>query len=218
MIMPPDLVLFDCDGVLVDSEIITNSVLQRDLAGRGLKLELSEVMSLFVGGTMAGVMQTAWGMGADLPDDWLDVIYPKIYDALAREVTPVPGIMAVLDALDARGVGYAVGSNGRQEKMEITLTRTGLIDRFRGRLYSGQECAHPKPAPDVYLKAAADAGVAPARAVVIEDSASGAKAGVSAGMYCLGFVAETDPAVLAPICDGLFGDMTDLPGMLGLTG
>ena len=213
---PPRLVLFDCDGVLVDSEHTTNLVIRDDLAARGLDLTLAEVMDRFVGGTMSNVMERAAAMGANVPATWLDDIYGKIYGELARSVEIIPGVEAVLDLLDAHGIGYAVGSNGRLEKMDITLGRTGLLERFEGRLYSGQDMPQGKPAPDVYLKAAADAGVPPAECVVIEDSANGAKAGKAAKMRTLGFTRDTAPEKLAPHCNDLFEDMTELPGLLGL--
>ena len=213
---PPKLVLFDCDGVIVDSETITNQVLRDDLAGRGLDLPLDQIMNSFVGGTMSGVARQAADMGADIPDDWLEVIYPKIYQALADDVEAITGVSAILDALDNAGIPYAIGSNGRLEKMEITLGRTGLLGRFAGRMYSAQDLAAPKPAPDVYLKAASDAGVDPADCVVIEDSVSGAKAGIAAGMRTLGFIEETPREKLAPICDEVFEAMDQLPALLSI--
>ncbi len=213
---PPDMVIFDCDGVLVDSEPITNRVIQENLAQNGLPLELDEIMRLFVGGTMQGVMDMAREMGATLPDDWLDHIYGAIFIALGKEVEPIPGAIAVLDALDAAGILYAVGSNGPHAKMNVTLTRTGLAERLKGRVFSREDVPNPKPAPDVYLHAAKQAGIAPERCVVIEDSASGAKAGVAAGMRTFGFYGETPKERLEPICDDVFGDMRDLPALLGL--
>lgn len=216
MKLPPDFVIFDCDGVLVDSEGITNLVVQGNLARYGLEISLDDITRLFVGGTMAGVMAQARTMGAALPDDWMDEIYPAMIARLGQEVTLIPGAVDVLDALDAAGIGYAVGSNGPHIKMDVTLARTGLAARLKGRVYSREDVPNPKPAPDVYLKAAAEAGVAPARCVVIEDSPSGAKAGKAAGMVTYGFAAETDPARLRPICDHVFEDMADLPRLLAL--
>ncbi|WP_299735449.1 HAD family phosphatase [uncultured Roseobacter sp.] len=216
MNLPPDLVIFDCDGVLVDSEPLTNVIIRDNLARHGLDVSLDQIVDLFVGGTMIGVMRTARDMGAELPERWLDTIYSEIFDVLAARVEPVPGIAAVLDALDDAGIPYAVGSNGPHRKMEITLTRTGLIERLQSRIYSREDVANPKPAPDVYLKAAQEAGVAPDRCVVVEDSASGARAGKAANMCTFGYVAQSDPARLDPICDRLFASMDALPDLLGL--
>lgn len=216
MNLPPDLVIFDCDGVLVDSEPLTNVIIRDNLARHGLKISIDQVVDLFVGGTMMGVMKTARDMGAKLPEGWLDTIYSEIFDVLAARVEPVPGIATVLDTLDDAGIPYAVGSNGPHRKMEITLTRTGLIERLQGRIYSREDVANPKPAPDVYLKAAQEAGIAPNRCVVVEDSASGARAGKAANMCTFGYVAQSDPARLDPICDRLFASMDALPDLLGL--
>lgn len=216
MIFPPELVIFDCDGVLVDSEPLSNVVLRDNLARHGLDLKLDQIVDLFVGGTILGVMKTSRDMGADLPDDWVERVYSEIFDVLEQEVELIPGVIGVLDALDAAGIPYAVGSNGPHRKMEITLTRTGLMDRLRGRVFSREDVTNPKPAPDVYLKAALEAGVTPERCVVVEDSASGARAGKAAGMFTCGYTAESGPARLAPICDALFSAMEDLPPLLRL--
>ncbi|WP_107847401.1 HAD family hydrolase [Litoreibacter ponti] len=211
-----DLVIFDCDGVLVDSEPITNRLMQEDLARHGLVLSLDDVLDQFVGGTMRGVMDKANAMGANLPIGWVDQFYAQMFERLAAEVEVIPGAPAVLDALDAAGLPYAVGSNGPHAKMDITLRRTGLFERLQGRVYSREDVALPKPAPDVYLKAAADAGVAPDRCAVVEDSPTGAAAGKAAGMTVFGFAAEMPRARLLPICDHVFEDMLELPELLSV--
>ena len=214
MQLPPDLVIFDCDGVLVDSEPITNRVLQSNLAGHGLDMPIDQILSLFVGGTMPGVMQEARKMGADLPEDWLDEIYAHMLDALGREVELVPGILGVLDRLDAAGIPYAVGSNGPHEKMDVTLARTGLKDRLEGRIVSRVDVPNPKPAPDVYLEAARRVGVSADRCVVVDDSPSGVRAGQAAGMLTFGFATEFAPEKLRPYCHFVFDDMALLPDLL----
>ena len=212
---PPDYVLFDCDGVLVDSEPIVGAILRDDLAARGLDLRRDQIIDMFVGGTMQGVMTRGRELGATLPDDWLDYIYAQIFAALERDCTVIPGVPEVLDQLDAAGIGYGVASNGPMAKMEVTLGCCGLWDRFKGRVFTAHDCAAAKPAPDVYLKAAAAAGMTPAQCVVIEDSASGARAGQAAGMRCLGYTADTKPEKLTPYCAALFSDMRELPALLG---
>ena len=128
----------------------------------------------------------------------------------------IPGIGAVLDRLDRQGIAYAIGSNGPHRKMEITLARCGLAARFAGRTYSREDVAAPKPAPDVYLLAASQAGVAPQDCVVIEDSATGAQAAVAAGMAVFGFARETPRAKFEGLTELLFEDMGQLPALLGL--
>ena len=213
----PKLVIFDCDGVVVDSEPLTLQLIRDDLAARGLPLDLSKVTDLFVGGTIAGAGAQARAMGADISADWADLIYDKVFAALARSVEPIPGIGAVLDRLDHQGIPYAIGSNGPHRKMEITLARCGLSARFAGRTYSREDVAAPKPAPDVYLLAASQAGVAPQDCVVIEDSATGAQAAVAAGMAVFGFARETPPAKFAGLTELVFDDMAQLPALLGLS-
>ena len=212
----PKLVIFDCDGVVVDSEPLTLQLIRDDLAARGLPLDLSKVTDLFVGGTIAGAGAQARAMGADISADWADLIYDKVFAALARSVEPIQGIGAVLDRLDHQGIPYAIGSNGPHRKMEITLARCGLSARFAGRTYSREDVAAPKPAPDVYLLAASQAGVAPQDCVVIEDSATGAQAAVAAGMAVFGFARETPRTKFEGLTELLFDDMAQLPALLGL--
>lgn len=212
----PKLVIFDCDGVVVDSEPLTLQLIRDDLAARGLPLDLTKTTDLFMGSTIAGAGAQAREMGADIPEDWIDLIYDKVFAALARKVEPIPGIGAVLDRLDRQGIAYAIGSNGPHRKMEITLARCGLAARFAGRTYSREDVAAPKPAPDVYLLAASQAGVAPQDCVVIEDSATGAQAAVAAGMAVFGFARETPRAKFEGLTELLFDDMGQLPALLGL--
>lgn len=216
MKMPPDLVIFDCDGVVVDSETITARVLVDNLSRHGLPITTDALSDFFLGGTMMGVEAKAREMGARLPETWLDDTYAEVFAALHKDVTPIAGIVDVLDALDAANIPFAIGSNGPHEKMRITLTRTNLAGRFASRVYSREDVPRPKPAPDVYLKAAFDAGIPPDRCVVIEDSPNGARAAKAAGMYCLGYAAETAPARLAPVVDEVFQSMSELPAYLGL--
>ena len=212
----PKLVIFDCDGVVVDSEPLTLQLIRDDLAARGLPLDLTKTTDLFMGSTIAGAGAQAREMGADIPEDWVDLIYDKVFAALARKVESIPGIGTVLDRLDRQGIAYAIGSNGPHRKMEITLARCGLAARFAGRTYSREDVAAPKPAPDVYLLAASQAGVAPQDCVVIEDSATGAQAAVAAGMAVFGFARETPRAKFEGLTELLFDDMGQLPALLGL--
>lgn len=214
--MLPKLVIFDCDGVLVDSERLTNQVMRDDLATRGLDLPLDHIMELFVGGTIASAGEEAARLGADVPQDWVPMIHDKMFAVLRAEVEIIPGIARVIDDLRAAGIAIAVGSNGPMAKMEITLKKTGLWDKFDGAIYTAHDLDAPKPDPAIYLHAARMAGVDPQDAVVVEDSASGARAAKSAGMRCLGYTADTPKDRLAGIADVLFDDMADLPKLLGL--
>ena len=216
MTLPPKAVIFDCDGVVVDSEGPTLVMLRDDLARHGLDLTIAELEAGYVGGTVETCGIKARAAGATLPDGWAADFYSRMY-AMLREHTPlIPGILTVLDALDAAGIPFAMGSNGTPEKMQITLGQHGLVDRFRGHLYSGQALGRPKPAPDLYLHAATQLGIAPADCVVIEDSAAGARAARAAGMRCMGYAPHGHADRLAAEGAIPFTRMDDLPRLLGL--
>ncbi len=185
---PFDLVIFDCDGVLVDSERIANREFAALLREIGLEFTLAEMFETFVGNTMARCVEIiADRLGTAPPDDLLDRYHAMIRVALEREVRPVAGIPALLDALDAAGIPYAVASNGEHAKMQTTLGVTGLAPRFEGRRFSAADVARPKPAPDLFLLAAGRADVRPMRCVVIEDSPLGVQGARAAGMTVIGF-------------------------------
>jgi len=215
----PEAVLFDCDGVVVDSEGPTFALFLQDLAAYGLPLSLAEFEAEFVGGTVELVGRRAREAGAQLPQGWVADFYQRMYAMLAAGVPLVPGVLEVLDRLDRAGIPYAMGSNGSLEKMQITLGQHGIEGRFRAVL-SGQGMGAPKPAPDVYLAAARACAARPEDCVVIEDSAQGARAGLAAGMRVLGFAAHGADTVtarnLAALGVPLFHRMEDLPGVLGI--
>lgn len=215
----PAAVLFDCDGVIVDSEGPTFDLLIADLATHGLPLTRHQLETDFIGGTIETVATRARAAGARLPEGWVAAFYTRMYAMLAEGTPLIPGVLQVFDRLDAAGIPFAVGSNGPAEKMRISLGQHGLIPRFRAVL-SGQAMGKPKPAPDVYLAAAAACGAAPRDCVVIEDSPSGAMAAQAAGIPCLGFAGhgpDTPPAQgLAALGIPLFHSMADLPGLLTL--
>ena len=215
----PEAVLFDCDGVVVDSEGPTFALFLQDLAAYGLPLSVAEFEAEFVGGTVELVGRRAREAGAQLPQGWVADFYQRMYAMLAAGVPLVPGVLEVLDRLDRAGIPYAMGSNGSLEKMQITLGQHGIEGRFRAVL-SGQGMGAPKPAPDVYLAAARACGARQEDCVVIEDSAQGARAGLAAGMRVLGFAAHGADTVtarnLAALGVPLFHRMEDLPGVLGI--
>lgn len=213
---PLAAVLFDCDGVLVDSEVLTNQLVRDDLSTRGLDLTLEKTMELFVGKTMWGVAEKAVELGATLPDDWIPQFYAKLFDVMADEVEAVPGAADLLDRLTEVGIRVAVGSNGPVSKMDITLNKTDLMSRVSPHVYSAQDLPHPKPAPDVYLHAAEQLGVSPDACIVIEDSVSGAKAAEAANMRCIGFAAAGNAAELSPHCIFTVKDMAELAERLGV--
>lgn len=215
--MTPKLVIFDCDGVVVDSEVITNSFLRDEMAAHGLDLPLGQIMDLFVGGTIAGVAVRAGELGARLPEDWVESFYTRICARLAQGTPMVAGIMGVLERLEAAGIPYCIGSNGRHVKMQATLGQhPELAARFKSNVFAASDVAHPKPAPDLFLHAAATMGHPPKACVVIEDSPNGARAAKAAGIRCFGYAPEGDGAKLVTEGATVFRRMDDLPALLAL--
>jgi HAD superfamily hydrolase (TIGR01509 family) len=204
-------VIFDCDGVVVDSEGPTFAMLGEDLARHGLPRSVPQMEAMFLGGTVQGVFDTARSLGATLPDDWVADFYERLYARLGQGTPLVAGILGVLDRLDAQNIPYAIGSNGSARKMEVTLGQhPGLIARFQGRIFSAYNVARPKPAPDLYLHAARALGVPPQDCVVIEDSPNGARAARAAGMRCMGYAPHGDGAGLLAEGAQIFRAMQDL--------
>ena len=183
---PFQLIIFDCDGVLVDSEPLVNQVLIDMLADHGLHWTLEEVFARIVGQSLEKTLRVAEDLlGKSLPGDFADTFRARSRALLAERVQAVPGIAKLLENLR---LPYCVASSGRPEKMQTTLGATGLLPLFAGRMFSAIQVAAPKPAPDVFLFAAQSMGVAPEHCLVIEDSPTGVRAGIAAGMtvyaYC----------------------------------
>lgn len=214
----PQLVIFDCDGVLVDSETVSNQAMVDNLARYGLSLTLPEAMGHFVGGTMAGVMEKARGLGADLPEGWVEEIYAETYARLRAGVGLVPGILDLLARLDQHSIPTCVASNGSEEKMRITLGQNGLWERFHPQaMFSAHALGVAKPEPGLFLAAASHFGVEARSCLVIEDSATGAQAASRAGMRCLGFAPHGQGAALADQGAEVFTGMQEVPALIGLT-
>ena len=210
---PVDLVIFDCDGVLVESERVALHVDQRVLADLGWVLGPEEIVARFMGGTTASFRaQIEQHLGRPLPESW-EAPYEEWYEqAFVDELVAVDGIEAALDGLD---VPTCVASNGPHAKMRRTLGITGLLHRFDGRLFSSDDVARGKPAPDVYLHAAEVMGVDPRRCVVVEDSRPGTTAALAAGMRVLGYAGGLTPAAwLSDLGARVFDDMHAVPALI----
>ena len=215
--MPPALVIFDCDGVLVDSEAIANRIMAESISATGVPISYEECRARFVGGTLQRVMDTVkeW-LGGPLPEGWLQDFEARRNDAFRRELKAVAGAAQAVAALKAGGIPFCVASSGSPEKMNLTLGLTGLIGLFDDCLFSARMVAAGKPAPDLFLYAAEQMGQLPANCVVVEDSLLGVTAGVAAGMRVLAYAADGDADALKAAGGRPFNDMAELPGLLGL--
>lgn len=210
--MPLELVIFDCDGVLVDSEPIANRVLSQALIAEGLDTTYEETTEETTGLSMASVLAWAEGrLGRGLPADFVDRVQDATFAAFRRELGAVPGVAEALARIE---LPVCVASSGEIEKIRLSLGLTGLLARFEGRIFSATQVARGKPFPDLFLHAAETLGVAPAACAVIEDSLPGVRAAHAAGMAVLGYAAAGDGAALAAAGAHTFTDMAALPDLL----
>ena len=189
------LAIFDCDGVLVDSEIISVKVDQLVLADLGWSISVEEIVERFVGRSHAHFLEVVEEhLGRKLPDDWEDAYQHLYRQALDRDLQLVDGITVALEAID---LPMCVASNGSHSKMEFTLKRANLWSRFEGRIFSAADVNQGKPAPDLFMHAMVEMGIAdPARCLVIEDSLNGVRAARAAGMPVWRFTGGTHLAGL----------------------
>ncbi|MEU8795515.1 HAD family hydrolase [Streptomyces sp. NPDC048643] len=210
-----DLVIFDNDGVLVDSEPISNTLLAAYLTELGHPTSYEESLRDYMGAAMHRVHDIVLERtGQRLPDDFDDVFHARVFAAFERELKPVPGAPQVVEKLAADGVPYCVASSGSHERIRVGHRTTGLDRWFDdGRIFSSQDVGRGKPAPDLFLHAAERMGVPPEKCVVVEDSALGVRAANAAGMDVYGFTAMTPADRLAGATE-LFGDMRDLADLL----
>jgi HAD superfamily hydrolase (TIGR01509 family) len=210
---PIELVIFDCDGVLVDSERIAIKVDVEVLAGMGCEISEQECIERFLGLSDASFRQAVESLiGKELPDNWDLAFQPRYRELLAAELRPVEGI---LDALDRIALPTCIASSGSHDKMRFTLGLTKLYERFAGRIFSATEVRRGKPEPDLFLHVAERMGVAPARCAVIEDSVNGVRAARAAGMRVYGYAGGlTAAAKLAGERTTVFERMQDLPDLL----
>ncbi|GAA3165564.1 HAD family hydrolase [Streptomyces virens] len=210
-----DLVIFDNDGVLVDSEPISNRLLAAYLTELGHPTSYDDSIRDYMGSAMHRVHDlVAERTGRRLPADFDDVFHARVFAAFERELKAVAGAMDVLEKLAADEVPYCVASSGSHERIRVGHRTTGLDRWFDdGRIFSSQDVGRGKPAPDLFLYAARRMGVAPERCVVVEDSPLGVQAAVAAGMDVYGFTAMT-PAERLNGATRLFDDMRELTTLL----
>lgn len=215
---PFDLIIFDNDGVLVDSEALSNRVLSRLLTGYGLPTTFEESVATYVGRSMTSVREVAEELlGAALPEDFIEVYNAEVFALFEGELCAVVGVGDALRVVRGAGIPVCVASSGSPERIDLTLGLAGLRDHFEDGVFSAAQVERGKPAPDIFLFAAEQMGVHPERCAVIEDSPLGIEGGNSAGMTTFGYAAMTPAARLSHATGGVFSDMRELSGLLGLT-
>jgi HAD superfamily hydrolase (TIGR01509 family) len=212
---PAELVIFDNDGVIVDSELLANQVLADLLTKSGHPTTVEECIRDHMGGTLAGVRASVRARtGQELPASLEDDYHQRLFDDFTAHLRPVPGVAAVLEDLT---LPFCLASSGTRDRIVRSLTITGLLGYFGDRIFSAEQVAHGKPAPDLFLHAAAALATPADRCVVIEDSPKGVAAARAAGMRVLGYAALT-PADKLAAADAIFTTMDDLLPLLGQAG
>ena len=220
---PTQLVIFDCDGVLVDSEPIALEVLVEALALKGIAMDADGAAERFLGrsiGSMADVVRHEFNVEID--QDFLSHMREALYARFRRELRPIAGIERVVTALKAQGISWCVASSSQRERIELSLAATGLLDLFTPSIFSATMVENGKPAPDLFLHAAAEMGADPSACLVVEDSPAGIVAAQAAGMRVCAFTGgshtshasyKTALAALSP--DARFDAMEDLLHFVG---
>jgi HAD superfamily hydrolase (TIGR01509 family) len=209
----PELIIFDCDGVLVDSEVLSCRCLSEVLAEYGISLSLDEALDLFLGRSVSAVVEHYTALGHAIPAQFSTELRARVRAAFLASLCPIEGVSSVLEGLQ---IPHCVASSSDVERVSFSLSRTGLAPHFDARQYSSQMVARGKPAPDLFLYAAEKMQADPRRTLVIEDSVSGVLAGKAAGMTVWGFVggshyqSRNGKAILRKAgADRVFGRMAD---------
>ena len=210
-----ELVIFDNDGVLVDSEPLSNRILAGYLTELGHPTTFEDSVRDFMGAAIHRVHDVVWERsGQALPAHFDATYHARVFAAFERELEPVHGVRVVLEKLAADGMPYCLASSGSHERIRVALKRTGLYAKFgEPRIFSSQDVGRGKPAPDLFLHAARTMGVPPERCAVVEDSPLGVEAARAAGMDVYGFTAMT-PAAKLKDATALFASMSELPDLL----
>ncbi len=212
------LIIFDSDGVLVDSEIISNRIMAQSIRSVGGLMTDEEVLSTYIGGTMVEVIRDVESrIGRSLPTDWLQTFEKQRADAFRLELKAIDGVKEVVQLLSRKHVPFCVASQAKVEKTQLTLGLTGLLEFFNDHIFSSTMVPRPKPFPDLFLYAAQKFAVPSSECVVIEDSAKGVTAAVAAGMKVFGYAPKTgDASSLSRAGAQVFDEMRNLPYLLGL--
>jgi HAD superfamily hydrolase (TIGR01509 family) len=212
----PAAVLFDCDGVLADSEHLINVIIAEDLTARGWRISAEQARETFLGMAVPDMLPVMEARVGPLGAAWQQEMSARISRRMETELQPVPGALAALAAVSAAGLPMACASNAGRVELLSKIAVLGLGRYFHDRLFSYQDVPRPKPHPDIYRAAAAACGARPEDCAVVEDSLLGARAGIAAGCRVLGYARETEPSVLAAVGAEPFDDMAALPRLLGI--
>jgi HAD superfamily hydrolase (TIGR01509 family) len=208
-----EFVIFDNDGVLVDTELAANAVLAELLSSYGLPTTVEDSLRLYLGTSLSYVRSAAERrLGQALPLTFEADYHSRLFQALRDGPTPIPGVR---EALENLGLEFCVASSGSPERIERTLRMAGLWELFSDRAFSAESVGASKPAPDLFLHAAAEMGVEPANCIVVEDSAWGIQAANSAGMTSWGFAHRTPADRLSEATGGILRTMSDLGSIRG---
>ena len=210
-----EAVIFDCDGVLVDSETLENQVFVECVAALGLNLTVAEAVELYKGRKLAEcIADVEERLGRCVPDTFIPDFRAQSARVFQHHLQPIPGVEAAIQTVQARSVPFCVASSGPREKIEANLGITGLLSYFQGAIVSAYEVGIWKPDPGLFLHAARTLGVPPETCAVIEDSLPGVQAGVAAGMTVFGYARDTSAETLAAAGAQVFQDMRQLPALL----
>ncbi|MGN6274687.1 MAG: HAD family hydrolase [Solirubrobacterales bacterium] len=214
----PRLVIFDCDGVLVDTEPVSNRVMAEAITEAGLPMSADAVADAFEGMRLDDIAAAVEKeLGASLPSGWVPAFEERRAIEFRKGVEAVPGVATALDQVAAAGIPICVASQASRQKTELTLGLSGLIDHFEeGALFSSRMVERGKPHPDLFLLAARSMGCEPSETVVVEDGVPGARAGRLAGMTVLGYASSGSADRLVAEGATVFRSMTELPSLLSL--
>ncbi len=213
---PPRAVLFDCDGVLADTEMVVNAIVADQLTTLGWPLTAAQSREAFLGLALPDMVPRIEARTGPLPPRWAKDISTLIAHEMNASTPAVPGAVEAVRAVVAAGITVAVASNSARAELAAKMRSLGLATVFADRIFSFEDVHRPKPWPDMYLAAAAACDAAPHDCVVIEDSVPGVRAGIAAGCRVLGFARETPRALLAAQGAEPFEDMAALAGLLGI--
>ncbi len=207
------LVIFDCDGVLIDSEPASRRLLAEEATALGWPMQPDEARQ-FTGMTWSSIRPAyEAAVGRALAEDWPAVLQARLIEVMSAGVPAVPGARALLETTRMMGLAYRVASNSSHEEMAAKFAHTGLTDLVAGRLHSARDVAHGKPAPDLFLAASAAEGVQPADCLVVEDSVPGIAAAQAAGMRVVAFAPEGLHKGLPRAPDYVVADLAELPAL-----